>query len=46
MLPLLQQYQELILTLLKKLFKKNLFKFIDVFHSSGNFKLKRTFVKI
>ncbi len=46
MLPLLQQCQELILTLLKKLFKENLSKFIDVFYNSGNLKLKRTFVKI
>ena len=32
---LLQQYQELILTLLKKLFKKNLFTFIGVFFPYG-----------
>jgi len=31
MLFLLQQYQEFILTLLKKLFKKNLFIFIGIF---------------
>jgi len=30
-----QQYQDLILTLLKKLFKKNLFIFIDIFYPSG-----------
>ncbi len=35
MLFLLQQCQELILTLLKKLFKKNLSIFIDVFYPSG-----------
>jgi hypothetical protein len=32
MLYLLQQYQEVILTLLKKLFRKNLFIFIDIFY--------------
>ncbi len=32
---LLQQYQEFILTLLKKLFKKNLFIFIGIFYPSG-----------
>jgi hypothetical protein len=35
MLFLLQQYQEVILTLLKKLFKKNLFIFNGIFHPSG-----------
>jgi len=30
-----QQYQDFILTLLKKLFKKNLFIFIDIFYPSG-----------
>jgi len=35
MLFLLQQYQEFILTLLKKLFKKNLFIFIGIFYPSG-----------
>jgi hypothetical protein len=30
-----QQCQKFILTLLKKLFKKNLFIFIDVFYPSG-----------
>ncbi len=35
MLYLLQQYQEVILTLLKKLFKKNLFIFIGIFSPSG-----------
>jgi hypothetical protein len=35
MLYLLQQYQEVILTLLKKLFKKNLFIFIGIFYPSG-----------
>ncbi len=32
---LLQQYQELILTLLIKLFKKNFFKSIGIFYLSG-----------
>jgi len=32
MLFLLQQYQEVILTLLKKLFKKNLFIFIGIYY--------------
>jgi len=32
---LLQQYSELILTLLKKHFKKNLFIFIDIFYPLG-----------
>ncbi len=32
---LLQQNQEVILTLLKKLFKKNLFIFIGIFYPSG-----------
>jgi len=31
----LPQYQEVILTLLKKLFKKNLFMFIGIFYPSG-----------
>jgi len=31
----LQQHQEVILTLLKKLFKKNLFKFTGIFYPSG-----------
>jgi hypothetical protein len=35
MLFFLQQYQELILTLLKKLFKKNIFIFIGIFYPSG-----------
>jgi hypothetical protein len=35
MLFFLQQYQEVILTLLKKLFKKNLFKFTGIFFPSG-----------
>ena len=35
MLFLLQQYQEVILTLLKKLFKKNLSIFISIFYPSG-----------
>jgi len=35
MLFLLQQYQEIILTLLKKLFKKNLFISIGIFYPSG-----------
>jgi hypothetical protein len=35
MLFLLQQYQEVILTLLKKLFKKYLFIFIGIFYPSG-----------
>jgi hypothetical protein len=34
-LILLQQYQEVILTLLKKLFKKNLFIFIGIFYPPG-----------
>jgi len=39
MLFLLQQYQEFILTLLKKLFKKNLSIFIGIFYPSGEPKL-------
>jgi len=35
MLFLFQQYQEVILTLMKKLFKKNLFIFIGIFHPYG-----------
>jgi len=35
MLFLLQQYQEFILTLLQKLFKKNLLIFIGTFYPSG-----------
>ncbi len=35
MLFLLQQYQEVILTLLKKLFKKNLFILIGIFYPSS-----------
>jgi len=35
MLFLFQQYQEVILTLLKKLLKKNLFIFIGIFYPSG-----------
>jgi hypothetical protein len=35
LLFLLQQYQEIILTLLKRLFKKNLFIFIGIFYLSG-----------
>ena len=35
MLFLPQQYQEVILTLLKKLFKKNLFIVIGIFYPSG-----------
>jgi len=35
MIFLLQQYQEVILTLLKKLFKKNLFIFIGIFYPTG-----------
>ena len=35
MLFLLQKYQELILTFLKKLFKKNLFISIGIFYPSG-----------
>jgi uncharacterized UBP type Zn finger protein len=35
MLFLLQQCQEFILTLLKKLFKKNFSIFIDIFYPSG-----------
>jgi hypothetical protein len=35
MLFLLQQCQELILTLLRKLFKRNIFIFIGIFYPSG-----------
>jgi hypothetical protein len=35
MLILFQQYQKVILTLLKKLFKNNLYLFIGIFNPSG-----------
>jgi len=35
MLILFQQYQKVILTLLKKLFKNNLYLFIGIFYPSG-----------